>query len=187
MNPDKNTTSVKGKSFVFLYLSPECEKAISVFFEKEIGILPEFIQKKMHLTVYLNKHPNCSFRNDKIKVDITANVDETRFMVFAPGGENPRPNIDPSNRSVGIRLTKRNDAIPEILEIRRGFYKLEPKFTTRSNTTDSRNAFGAKNYQPHIKFLNSGNNIGHDLSPIGQKFRDKFKVLKFTSLVSVLK
>lgn len=176
--------SIQEKFFVLLYLSPECEEAINIFFKEEIGILPKSIQQGMHLTVYQNNRPSIDFRNTEIKVDVTVNIDETRFMAFAPGGENPRPDINPNKCGVGIRLTKRNDAIPEILRIRRDFYKLEPKFTSRLNTTDSRNAFGARNYQPHIKFLRSGSNIGRDFFSIGHKFRERFKTLKFTSLIS---
>ena len=35
-------------------------------------------------------------------------------MVLAPGGENLRPELDPARRSVAIRLTRRNRAVPDI-------------------------------------------------------------------------
>jgi hypothetical protein len=71
-------------------------------------------------------------------------------MVFAPGGENPKLNIDAAHRSVGIRLTKRNLAIPEILLLRRHFFQFETVDVLGSlkKSSDWTNAFGARRFQP---------------------------------------
>ena len=112
---------------------------------------------------------------------ISADVSETRFMVFAPGGENPRPSLEPSRRSVGIRLTKRNSAIEQVLELRRSIYQLEPvKWPgNRKSTTDWNNAFGARHYQPHIKILRPGSGINLDLMELGGFFRSSIKRIEF--------
>ncbi len=107
-------------------------------------------------------------------------------MVFAPGGENPRREIEPSMHSVGIRLTKRNVAIDEIQKLRAKIYQFETEelIGNRKPTSAWKNCFGARNYQPHIKLLQPGNNIHRDLKKIGEIFRanidqivfDKFEV-----------
>ena len=116
-----------------------------------------------------------------LPVKIFADASETRFMVLAPGGENPRPNLEPSRRSVGIRLTKRNTAIRQVLEWRRSIYQLEPARWpgNRKSTTDWSNAFGARHYQPHIKILRPGSGIDRDLTEIGEFFRSSISRIEF--------
>ena len=168
--------------YIFLYLSFASEKRVSDFLNKEVGIKRDLIQRGMHLTVYYSRRPMPLLQIDKEYLSIKADVNETRFMVLAPGGENPRPHLHPSLRSVGIRLTKRNLAIPEIVRIRRSVYKHEPQFTNRRNTTDWLNSFGARHYQPHIKLLRAGNGIDRDLTIIGDRFRKSIQTLEFQKL-----
>jgi hypothetical protein len=102
-------------------------------------------------------------------------------MVLAPGGENPRPELNPARRSVGIRLTKRNSAIAQIQEMRRSIYELEtPRVVgTRKRTTAWTNCFGARHYQPHITLLRPGSEIERDLRPLGESFRSAFNEISF--------
>ena len=109
-------------------------------------------------------------------------------MVLAPGGENPRPNLIPAHRSIGIRLTKRNNAVEEIINLRRNAYRFEPAFKTGhgsgkrivGQTTDWRNAFGARHYQPHVKLIKPGTDIDRDLTILGDAFRKRVKNITFS-------
>jgi hypothetical protein len=134
----------------------------------------------MHLTLYHSRRKLPFYQNREHPVSIELDVSETRFMVLAPGGENPRPELIPSKRSLGIRLTKRNEAIPDILKLRRDAYKYEPVFKNRNNTTDWRSAFGSRYFQPHIKFLRPGNGLDFDMTSVGDNFRKTFKFLNFS-------
>ena len=161
-----------------LRVSGDCEEQISRFLLDELGIRQGAIQKWMHLTVYHGRRPLLGLMEGTSLVRVTANTDETRFMVFVLGGENPRPDIVPGKRSVGIRLTRRNQAINEIQQLRESVYQLETQQVVgkRHPTTSWRNCFGARHYQPHIKLLKPGNRVGRDLTIIGRSFRDKNRV-----------
>ena len=114
-------------------------------------------------------------------VNIIADTIETRFMVFVPGGENPRYNIEPSERSVGIRFTRRNCAIDKIQSLRADIYRLETEnvIGRRKPTSAWRNCFGARNYQPHIKLLWPNNKIDRDLTKLGTVFRSNLDHILF--------
>ena len=168
--------------YFLLFLSLKSEKLIREFLIQKINVNEESIERNMHLTIYYGRR--------KLPIDmgqsflsIDSDVTETRFMVLAPGGENPHPDHIASQKSIGIRLTKRNSAIPDILKLRRQIYRHESKFIKRQNTTDWKNAFGARNYQPHIKLLRPGTSINNDLSIIGNKFREYIKIIEFSKLV----
>ena len=117
-------------------------------------------------------------------VSIRADLTETRFMVLAPGGENPRPELEPHRQSVGIRLTKRNIAIPQILELRRAIYAFETQkvLGRRHMTSDWVNAFGARHFQPHVKLIWPGSGTHHDLAIIGKRFRAEVAYVEFDTL-----
>ena len=94
-------------------------------------------------------------------------------MVLASGGENPQPELDPTKTSVGIRLTKRNQAIDQIQNLRSSVYRFETKkvIGNRKPTTAWTNCFGARHYQPHVKLLRPGSGIKRDIKALGQEFR----------------
>jgi hypothetical protein len=169
--------------FVLMFLSIEDENKITSFFEQKFNIPTNLIVRGMHITMYHTQIPINLPITDKKIISIDADVKETRFMVMAPGGENPKKNINPASKSIGIRLTKRNIAIPSILEIRRKIYQNEPIFKNRKNTSDWKNAFGAKNFQPHMTLLKPGNNISDDLTKVGTLFRENFQDLKFQKIL----
>jgi len=169
--------------FVLLYLDFDDQKEISDFFSINYGVPTDCIERGMHLTLYHSRRKLPYYQKKQSLVSIELNVSETRFMVLAPGGENPRTNLIPSKGSVGIRLTKRNIAITDILEIRRDAYKHEPTFKDRKNSSDWRNAFGAPRFQPHIKFLRPGNGLDYNLTTVGAAFRESFQCLKFSKIV----
>jgi hypothetical protein len=82
-------------------------------------------------------------------------------MILAPGGENPRPELEPSQRSVGIRLAKRNHAIDKIQHLRARIYRLETPAVIgeRKRTSAWTNCFEPRHYEPHIKLLRPGSGI----------------------------
>ena len=164
-----------------LWVSGDCEEQISRFLFDELGVRQGAIQRWMHLTVYHGRRPLPGLMEGTSLVRVTANTDETRFMVLAPGGENPKPELVPGRRSVGIRLTRRNQAINEIQQLRKIVYQLETQQVVgkRHSTTPWRNCFGARHYQPHIKLLKPGNRVGRDLTIIGRSFRDKIELVEF--------
>lgn len=105
--------------------------------------------------------------------EVAVDPAETRFMVLAPGGENPRDELEPGQLSVGIRLTRRNSAIAAIQKPRKSVYRFETPAAigSRKRTTAWTNAFGSRRYQPRIRLLKPWSKIQRDLTPIGQAVR----------------
>ena len=167
--------------YAILWVSGDSEERISRFFFDELGVPLGAVQRRMHLTIYHGRRPLPGLIKGTSLVRVTANTDETRFMVLASGGENPRPDLEPRRRSVGIRLTRRNQAINEIQQLRKSVYRLETKqvIGNRHPTTPWKNCFGARHYQPHIKLLKPGNRMERDLTKIGRSFRDKIEQIEF--------
>jgi hypothetical protein len=154
---------------------------ISDFFVKEFGISRSKIVRRMHLTVY---HARRAMRGvDPIdeESDVVCPASETRFMVMAPGGENPRPNLDPARRKVGVRIHRQSCAMPEILAYRQRLLTHETPWVHgfRPPSDHRRNAFGARHFQPHIAVLRAGSGIQRDLKPIGDRFRREIGDLRF--------
>ena len=166
--------------YALLWLTRECEGRIRNFLYSA-GVPIDAIQRGMHLTVYYGRRSLPGLPLVRKRVTIMADVSETRFMVLAPGGENPRPELEPARRSVGIRLTKRNSAIVEIQKMRQSIYKLETRrvIGTRKRTTAWTSCFGARHYQPHMKLLHPGSEIERDLRPLGESFRSAFNEIAF--------
>ena len=161
--------------YALLWLARECEGRIRDFF-LSAGIPIHVIQRGMHLSVYRGYGPLSGLSPMIKSLTIRADATETRFMVLAPGGEEPRPGLDPAENSVGIRLTKRNSAIAQIQEMRRSIYELETPRRTEKWTS----CLGAPRYQPHIKLLLPGNGIERDLRPLGESFRSAFNEISFS-------
>ena len=166
--------------YALLWLTRECEARVARFLTSE-GVRAPAVQRGMHLTVYHARRWLQGLEPGRRDVKNIAPSCETRFMVLAPGGENPRRDLEPKRRSVGVRLTRRNACIDEILQLRRACYKHEtPEVVGRRDaTTDWKNCFGARHYQPHVKLLNPGSEINRDLRPLGDAFRAAIKTLEF--------
>ena len=88
--------------YALLWIDKDSEKEISDVLKKKCGISEEYIQRGMHLTIYHGKRKLPGIKPSTTYEIIKSNVNETRFMVFAPGGENPKTDIDPNKKSVGI-------------------------------------------------------------------------------------
>ena len=168
--------------YAMLRVEWETEQWIRDIFMYSYDIPESAISNQFHLTVYHARRLIPGIIEKSVPVQITADVAETRFMVFTPGGENPMPGLNPGQRSVGIRLTRRNKAISHIQDLRKSLYELEtPDVIGRQRTPTSawRNAFGARHYQPHIKLLDPGSGIDRDLTKLGAIFRSEIEVIKF--------
>ena len=102
-------------------------------------------------------------------------------MVLVPGAENPRDGIDSKIHSLGIRLTRRNTATPDIQKLKAQIYHLETKAVigTRKRTSSSASSFGSRNYQPHIQLLRPWHKIDDTLTEIGNLFRNSVDEIEF--------
>lgn len=166
-----------------LRVSADSERQIREFFSEIYGVKRNRLKSDLHLTVYHARRPIPGLQDRFQPLEITVDTAETRFMVLAPGGENPRDDIDAKAQSVGIRLTKRNTAIPQIQKLRAQIYRLESKAVvgTRKRTSAWTNSFGSRNYQPHIQVLRPWHKISAILEEIGEFFRDSVDRIEFDS------
>ena len=164
-----------------LRVSKESEDRIRAFFSESYGVRPTRLQSELHLTVYHGRRPLPGLQEEIRSVHIAINTAETRFMVLAPGGENPREEIDPRAHSVGIRLTKRNVAIPTIQKLRELIYRLETRAAIGNRKPSSAwtNCFGSRNYQPHVQLLRPWHKVDATLTELGLLFRNQIDRIEF--------
>ena len=162
-----------------LRVSSECEQQITDVVVEQLGVKRSRIQSDLHLTVYHGRRRLPGLRDMSLPVDIVIDTAETRFMVLAPGGENPRFELDPGSLSVGIRVTKRNPAVADIQRLRENVYQFETAAVigSRKRTTAWTNCFGSRHYQPHIRLLKPWSKIQRDLTELGQVFRSEIEKL----------
>lgn len=164
-----------------LLLSREDCDHIHDFFVRTIGVKSRFVVKNMHLTLYHARRviPGLVASSECARVVLGTN--ETRFIVMAPGGENPRENLDPAKRKVGIRIHRQSPARLKILDYRERLTRMETikVLGKRAPSTRTRNAFGARHFQPHMTILWPGSGIDRDLTKIGVLFRKTIKKLIF--------
>ena len=66
-------------------------------------------------------------------------------------------------------------------------YETNKVLGNRKPSTNSRNAFGSRHFQPHISIIKAGSMLQNDLTPIGKKMRDKMKDLHFNKFVIRIK
>ncbi len=177
----KHTTEVWAQ----LTLAEDDSSRIRDFLTRECGIPPNRIVHRMHLTVYHARRnmPGVVTTSEAARVVLAAH--ETRFMVMAPGGENPRPTLTPANLSVGIRIHKQSEALKQILSFRDRLLKheLPSVLGGRRPSTRRRSAFGARHFQPHMTLLLPGNAVDRDLRPLGAHFRTALGHLTFDRFI----
>ena len=166
--------------YALLRVSADSERTIHAFWD-DAGVSNYAVQSSLHLTVYYAQYLVPGIRGHEEPVSIRAETAETRLMIMAPGGENPRPDRQPTKSKIGVRLTKRNTAIPGIQELRQRFFRFETPAILRNRKASSawRSSFGARNYQPHVTMLRPGNGLGQDLSGLGELFRRRIPWIEF--------
>jgi hypothetical protein len=164
-----------------LNVSKKSVDEIQYFFRSELKIPIDYLMSNMHLTVYHSRRPLPDLKLLRESCSYTLDTNETRFMVQAPGGENPRKNLIPGLRKVGIRVQRSSPFFDNILAYRSFFYPLESsvKMGGRSRSNNRRNAFGARHFQPHITVLKGGSGIQTDLTEVGISFRDAVPEIHF--------
>ncbi len=164
-----------------LRVSKRSEDRIRDFFTEHYNIKRGRFRSGLHLTVYHGRRPLPGLQPETKPAQITASTSETHFMPLVPGGENPRDDIDVRVHPVGIRLTKRNLAIPEIQKLREQMYRLETKIVVgkRKPTTAWTNCFGSRKYQPHIEFLRRWHKTKTSLPEIGSHFKNEIDHIEF--------
>lgn len=164
-----------------LFLSESDRIRIHDFFVSEFGIKHRCIVRNMHITVYHARRPMPGVSSISEPVEVVLAATETRFMVMAPGGENPRATLNPARRKVGIRVHRQSTALPSILAFRERLLRHETwrVLGRRAPSTLRTNAFGARHYQPHMAILRAGSGIPRDLRSLGVPFRQKLGELRF--------
>ena len=139
----------------------------------------------MHLTVYYSRRPIPGVRAHSEPAHVVIPANDFRFMVMWPGGENPRPELDPCEFTIGVRLHKRSEALPVVLDYRQRLLEHETRrlLGSRAPSTTRTSAFGARQYQPHMSILRPGSSVNRDLTRIGVPFRQTLGKLKFDLFV----
>jgi hypothetical protein len=169
----------------FLRVSEKSIYEIHDFFRNEYNVSPKFILSKLHLTVYHSRRPMPNLQeSDEICYHSIGTLD-TRFMVLAPGGENPRPDLIPAQKKIGIRIKKDSEFRTTINEYRNLLLMHESSrvLGIRKPSSNTRNAFGARNFQPHISFLKAGSGVKKNLTEIGENFRNTIQEIYFDKFI----
>jgi len=164
-----------------LILASEDSERVRSFLMDEAGIKPKFLLKRLHLTIYHARRPMRSLLDCEETVNIIVPASDTRFMVMAPGGENPRPNIDPAYRKVGIRIQRQSVAMAEIQALRQRLIEYETPVVlgNRPRSTARTSAFGARSFQAHLGLIRAGSGVNRDLTLLGAPFRARVGNLRF--------
>lgn len=175
--PKAHTTEIWAQ----LFLCERDRARIHDFFVTEFDVKSRYVIRNMHITVYHARRPIPGVVPMTKPVALVLPAVETRFMVMAPGGENPRPELNPAGRKIGIRVHKRSAALPAILGLRKRLLRHETQriLGRRPPSTDRSNAFGARHFQPHMAVLRAGSGIPRDLSRVGTMFRERLGDLRF--------
>ena len=171
----------KNEVWAQLILSERDSVRIREFFINECEIKAHRVVSNFHMTIYYARRlmPAVVAKVEAAQVVLPAT--ETRFMVMAPGGENPRPELVPSKCKVGIRVHKQSSAMPAILNYRQRLLRCETRAVlgSRRPSTIRTNAFGARHFQPHVALLKPGSGIDRDLTKLGSLFRERIGNLTF--------
>lgn len=166
----------------FLRVSRVCEESLQQFLQDVCEVRPSAIWNDLHLTIYQARLRLPGLDEHSRPVQVSANTDEIRFMVLKPGGINPQPGLSPRENPIGIRLTRRNDAMRCINVLRQEMieYERRREIIGRKRSTLKHNAFGPQEYVPHVKLLNRDNRISLDLPKIRERLQQLIRTIEFT-------
>jgi hypothetical protein len=168
-----------------LCVSDESESEIHDFFVARVGLARRFLKSGLRVSIYHARRNLAGLSDHEEDVEIEIDPPHLRFMVMTPGGENPRPDVDPSTNAIGVRIKRSAPEIQEIRAIRARFYAFETPdvLGVRRPSNHARSAFGARHFQPHITLLKSGCDIDRDLRKIGDLFRASISPIRLARLV----
>ncbi|KAA5542057.1 hypothetical protein [Adhaeribacter rhizoryzae] len=171
---------VSTETWALLHVAKESERSIRNFFLENHKINPKFILSNLHITVYYSKHAYDQVSEINQSCHYVLETKYVRFMVMRPGGENPDPNLLPADNKVGIRIQKTSELRAQIESYREQLCQFENTeiLGMRKPSTKSRNAFGAKKFQPHISLLKGGNGIVN-LTEVADNFRSEIQHIYF--------
>lgn len=143
------------------------------------------VMNRLHITVYHARRAMAGLQDCTETISVDIPTAETRFMVLAPGGENPRPELEPRYRKVGIRIMKASPARPIIQMFRERLLRYETRevLGSRRPSTHTANAFGARNFQPHMSLIRAGSGIDRDLTKLGRIFRSEIDALRYDRFI----
>lgn len=163
-----------------LLLANAEQERITDFFEC-LGVRRKHVARRMHVTVYHARRNLPELRQRLETVAMRLPASDTRFMVLAPGGENPRGDLVPSEHKIGIRVKWNSEMRRAVNHLRAEFFPMETMdvIGRRSPSDLRRNAFGARHYQPHMTLLRPGSGVHSDLRVVGEQFRAFFDTLSF--------
>lgn len=179
--PSVKTTEVTAQ----LLLAKADSARLRDFLIKRIGVDPSKVARRFHVTVYECRRPMPGLKSFQEPARIIIPVADTRFMVMAPGGENPRPDLDPATRKVGVRIHRQSPALKDIHHIRKRLlnYETDEVLGRRPPSTLKRSAFGARYYQAHMTLIHAGSGIDRNLSKMGKLFRAELGTLTLDKLI----
>ena len=131
-----------------LLLAEADQREIAKFFENEAGVDRRFVARNMHLTVYYARRAMQGVVPKTESARMLLPAAHTRFMVMAPGGDNPRDELVPGRRKVGIRIQRQSPAFDAILGFRERLLEFETKIVLggRAPSGPKTNAFGARHF-----------------------------------------
>jgi hypothetical protein len=163
------------------HLDDKSEKQLRDFFNRIVGIPNSLIKRDLHATVYHARRNMPALSNTTESVSFAVPVSELRMMPMAPGGENPRDDIDPSRCMIGLRIRRANGACSAIEGLRERFYCHETMDVLggRKPSDRKRSAFGAHHFQPHISVLKRGAILDPVLAGVGRLLRDSVDHISF--------
>jgi hypothetical protein len=168
-----------------LCVSRESEREVREFLAERLGFDRRGLNSGLHLTVYHARRVLPGLRGYEERADVEIDPAYLRFMVMAPGGENPRADVDPLSSAIGVRVKRSAPATEAIRGFRGRFFSYETVevLGSRKPSTNVRNAFGARHFQPHITLLKKDHQIDRDLTSIGEVFRSSISPIRFDRFV----
>ena len=167
--------AMRHEVWALLMVSQETQEALTDFFVSTEGFNRSKVRRNLHVTLYHARRKMNSVAEEEREVSIVTSLANWRFMVMAPGGENPRANIDTPNRSIGLRIQRNSEGGIRILKERARYTALETSAVLgrRPPSDTRRSAFGARHYQPHITVLRPGAGHSAKLSDHGARLREQ--------------
>jgi len=158
---------------------------VARFLVHEWGIDPTRIVRNMHITVYFADRPLDGVLSFEEPATVVIPAVRTRFMVMARGGEIPRPDIEPANRKIGIRIQRQSVAMDTIFAYRQRIlnYETAAALGHKPPSSRKRSAFGAPHFQPHMTLLTPGSGVNRDLTKLGSLFRERIGNLQYDRFI----
>ncbi|MBX3452711.1 MAG: hypothetical protein KF777_24460 [Planctomycetaceae bacterium] len=171
--------------WAMVFLSAESESRIRDVLIGECGLPKRLVRKDLHASIYHARRPILGLRDAVEPIHIPVSGAELRMMSMAPGGENRRPDVDPAQFPIGVRIRRAEGAAQPLEQLRDRFLRYEtPKVLgSREPSTRRASAFGARHFQPHITLLRAGAWKDPDLAPLGKRLREHVQSLTFDRLV----